>query len=160
MILEFKPLVEAALSRWSILVQLGVVVVLTVLFFAGWAATRRKVLATWLWAWTFDVVALAAVLVIAWPDGDLPDHVIFRAYVIYSSAKILFVLFLALGLFQYRRVAASIVRGVPGWIALTGVAWGIVVLFACRDLVQIQALTYGAAAMILRFTGDTVELLR
>ncbi|MCK5379122.1 MAG: GGDEF domain-containing protein [Acidobacteria bacterium] len=153
MILEINQMVESALSRWSILVQLGIVLVLTVLFFAAWAVTRRKVLLTWLAAWTLDTVALSAVLVIAIFAADLPGNEIFALYAFYSSAKVLFVLLLALGLFRYRRVAGSMGRGVPGWLALTALVWGILALIFCSDVVQVQAVTYGAVATILIVSG-------
>lgn len=153
MILEVQQLVEAALSRWSILVQLGVVVVLTVLFFAAWAITRRRVLATWMLAWTLDSVALSSVLVIAVFAINFPVEEVFRLYVFYSSAKFLFVLVLALGLFQYRRVPISMARGVPGWLALTGLAWGILVVSFCGTVVEVQAVTYSAVALVLIASG-------
>ena len=70
------------------MVQLGIVFVLMVLFFAAWVATRRKVLLTWLSAWALDTVALIAVLVIAVFAADLSEIEIFALYVTYSSAKV------------------------------------------------------------------------
>ncbi len=142
-----------ALSRWSIVVQLGIVLVLTVLFLAAWGVTRRKVLTTWLAAWTSDSAALSAVLVISVFSQDLPKQEIFALYTFYSSAKVLFVLLLALGLFRYRRIASSMGRGLSGWLVLAALLWGMLVLVFCRDVVQIQAVTYGAVSLILIVSG-------
>ena len=150
---EIQHLLEAALSLWSIVVQLGIVCVLTVLFIAAWIATRRKVLLTWLMAWVFDTTALAIVLVISLLGEKLTMTVMFSLYVAYSTSKVLFGLLLALGLFRYRRVPLSMGSSLPGWIAVVAGAWALGAGVMCRDLVQVQTVTYGAVAMALILSG-------
>ena len=54
-------LVGMALSRWSIMVQGGVIFVLLVFFAVAWITTKRKVLLSWTLAWGMDALAMAFV---------------------------------------------------------------------------------------------------
>jgi len=146
---EVRSIVEGALSWWSIVIQLGVVSVLTILLFITWSATRRKVMATWVIAWAFDSIALGAVLVIATAFRILGPEENIVIYTVYSTAKILFALFLVLGLFQFRRVPASMGANVAARIGLVAAGWCLLVLFVFPDAVQIQTVTYAAVAFIL-----------
>ncbi len=150
---EVQSALDVALSRWSILVQLGIVLVLASLSLLTWITTRRTVVLTWTLAWMSDAAALASVFCIALLQAGLDQPGVFALYMAYTTAKVLFAFLLALGLYQYRRIPAAMGRPVRNWGVLGVIAWSAGVLLVARSPVQVQALTYVAVSVILLGTA-------
>ena len=146
---EAQAALEWALSRWSIAVQLGIVLVLALLFSLAWFSTRRTVLLTWTLAWFSDVLALSSVLGIALLLARLSLPEMMVLYLVYSATKFLFVLLLALGLHQYRRAPAAMGRSAWNRLLLGAAAWTVLVALIADTPVRVQTLTYGGAALVL-----------
>ncbi len=146
---EVQSAVDAALSRWSILVQLGIVAVLATLSTLTWLSTRRAVVLTWTLAWISDTAALTCVLGITLLHEGLENTGVFILYMGYTTAKMLFAFLLALGLFQYRRVPAAMGRTAVRGGLLGIAAWSVAVCLAASEPVHIQALTYVGVSLLL-----------
>ena len=144
---------EAALSLWSIAVQSGVAAILVVVFFTAWFATRRRVTASWTIAWLMDVVGLCAVFCIASLGSSLDPVLILGFYATYGAGKILFALFLILGLYQYRRFRLATSGNVGRWMFLFAALWGMLLFLLFDSPVHLQTTVYLTFGILLCTAG-------
>ncbi|NOZ12594.1 MAG: GGDEF domain-containing protein [Acidobacteria bacterium] len=147
--------VEFALSKWSIAVQGGVIFILLVFFALSWITTKRKVLLTWSLAWIMDLTALLLVYQAAGADiVALKTHLF---YVGYGVSKLLYVFFLVLGLYQYRRASFAMGEMVPRWLIWGLLSWAALLILLRVDAVQAQLMVYAAVVLLLSLAGiDTL----
>lgn len=140
---------EAALSKWSIAVQVGVVAVLVVVFGAAWISTRRRLTASWAIAWLMDALALFSVLVVALFSHVFTPPYVALVYAGYAMFKMLFGAFLVLGLYQYRLSRRIVAVKWPRWV-FAGFFCFACLLFAVFDSpVSIQNAVYLVFGLML-----------
>jgi len=140
-------LVGMALSRWSIMVQGGVILVLFAFFATAWALTKRKVLLTWTLAWGMDALAMAFVYHAV--GVDTTSFQVVSIYVGYGLAKLLFGLFLALGLYQYRRASFAMGAVIPHWLYWLIGGWIVLLILLNGNAVLIQIAVYLVLGFLL-----------
>ncbi|NOY22864.1 MAG: GGDEF domain-containing protein [Acidobacteria bacterium] len=140
-------LVGMVLSRWSITVQGGVIFVLFAFFAVAWALTRRKVLLTWTLAWAMD--ALAMIFVYHAVGINITSFRVVTVYVGYGVAKLLFGLFMVLGLYQYRRASFAMEGVVPRWLYWLIGGWILLLFVLNGNVIFIQIAVYFALGLLL-----------
>ncbi len=146
---------EFALSKWSITVQGGVIFILLVFFTLSWITTKRKVLLTWSLAWIMDLIAL--LLVYQATGADIVALKTHLFYVGYGVSKLLYVFFLVLGLYQYRRASFAMGEMVPRWLIWGLLGWAALLILLHVDAVQAQLMVYIAVVLLLFVTSiDTL----
>jgi len=145
---EIQAIINGVLGWWSIIIQLGVVSVLTILLLVTWIVTRRKVISTWLVAWSFDSLGLILVLIIASAGSFLGGETRSVLFIGYSTAKVLFALFLILGLFRYRRNPFAMGKSSSMAVMVLAAFWGIILLIFFRGSLIVQLATYAMVCML------------
>ncbi len=140
-------LVEKTLSQWSIIVQGGVVFVLLMFFAVAWLTTKRKTLLSWTLAWAMD--ALALLFVYQGIGVDTTSFRIISVYEGYGISKLLFGFFLALGLYQYRRVSFAMDTIIPRWLYWIMGLWAILLFVMNGSAVREQMAVYIALSLLL-----------
>lgn len=140
---------EAALTKWSIAVQAGVVAVLVVVFGAAWFSTRRRLAASWSIAWLMDALALFSVLVVALFSESFSHRYVMLVYAGYAMFKLLFGAFLVLGLYQYRLSRGIVAVKWPRWVFLVFFCFASLLFAVFDSPVSIQNAVYLVFGLML-----------
>ena len=96
-------LIDAALSAWSIFIQLMINSPLFLLFLLSWFITKKKIFITWSLAWGLNLSALGMVFVISnfFINTDFPKQIIF--YALYGAIKVMFAIVLVISAVQFSK---------------------------------------------------------
>ncbi len=92
--------INIILNHWSLTIQVAVLCVFIVIFFALKLSSPRRVIHTWFIAWSFDVTALTMVIFVLNGTGHFSDFSLQLFYSLYALAKIWFAIMLFEGLYQ------------------------------------------------------------
>lgn len=92
--------INVILNHWSLTIQVAVLCVFVVIFFALKLSSPRRVIHTWFMAWSFDVIALTMVIFVLNGTGRFSDFSLQLFYSLYALAKIWFAIMLFEGLYQ------------------------------------------------------------
>jgi GGDEF domain-containing protein len=92
--------INIILNHWSLTIQIAILSVFVIVFFALKLSSKRKVIASWFYAWLFNAFALSMVIVVLWGTETMSPDWLRLFYSLYAIAKISFALFLFIGLYQ------------------------------------------------------------
>ena len=133
-------LIDAALSAWSIFIQLMINSPLFLLFLLSWFITRKKIFSTWSLAWALNLIALAMVFIISnlFVNTNSPKQIIF--YALYGAIKIMFAVVLLISAIQFSKRNQAFTVPV---LFLVSIGFLMYIIFLFLQPVTIQFMVYG-----------------
>ncbi|MEN1729556.1 MAG: GGDEF domain-containing protein [Pseudomonadota bacterium] len=150
---ETAQAIDIALNTWAVSMQVAILVVFTVVFFALWVRYPRRDVFFWVLAWGFNLLALLGIFAVLaavdhWQEGSIK-----ALYLIYAGAKVWFAVLLIIGLGRHlNRLDVFSPRVIQ--VALGVTAIGLLVLFfSVADTLQIQIFVYLLVGAILLLGG-------
>jgi len=152
--------IAEALTRWALIVHLGLAVTLLAVFFALWLGSKREVILTWVLAWSANLLALAALI------GDsflVSDR---NWMLLYCPAKMLFALLLVRGLMMFKRDRLAMFHLSRNWAFIASLVFCFVMTIlptgerlGINLMVAGSVLAFGALVSGLRLTGSDAWFL-
>ncbi len=138
--------IDAALSAWSIFIQLMINLPLFLLFLLSWFTTRKKVFNTWSLAWALNLSALGMVLIISnfFVNTNSPGQIVF--YALYGAAKVMFAIVLVISAIQFSKKNEAIAIPTLFLLSIGLLLW---VMFLFFSPVVIQFVVYGFVFALL-----------
>jgi len=150
---DINVIVDVALNKWALGIQVAILSILTTVFLALWLNSLHRVLFAWLLAWSANLCALLAVFGVILSTGVFPDWVLRLLYVLYAWFKVWFAILLIFGLslhfyqqniFSRRTLKLLLVGTVLGGLMLVGIE---------MDMLLIQIMVYVLVGLILLLGG-------
>ncbi len=135
--------VAEALTRWALVVHLGLVVTLLAVCFVLWFGSRREVILTWVLAWSANLLALVALMGEAFLVPD-PAWML-----LYCPTKMVFALLLVRGIMMFMRDRLAMFHLSRNWAVIASLLF----CFLLMVLPSIDRLgtTFLVAGSILAF---------
>lgn len=143
---------DIILNKWSIVVQISIVLVLVLVFIALWKNFARRVVLSWMLAWVFNLIGLLAIYLVL-ISSDYFSNQSFRAiYLIYALCKIWFAILLVHGLSRYLNQNLLLANNSLKLVIIS-VLFVLAIFFLKVNTLKIQIIVYIIIGLIFATAG-------
>ena len=150
---DINVIVDVALNKWALGIQVAILSILTTVFLALWLNSLHRVLFAWLLAWTANLCALLAVFGVILGTGTFSDAVLRMLYVLYAWFKLWFAILLIFGLSRHFYENSLLNRNAMRWLLIMTTLGGLLLLLLQTDMLLIQIMVYASVGAFLLFGG-------
>ena len=135
--------IGAALTKWALVVHLGLVMTLLAVNLVLWQRSRREVILTWVLAWSANLLALTALTADTFLTED-PAWML-----LYCPTKMVFALLMVRGIMMFKRDRLAMFHLSRNWAVIASLLFCF--LLTMLPAVDRQAITFLVAGSVLAF---------
>ncbi|WP_395376718.1 GGDEF domain-containing protein [Marinicella sp. W31] len=139
---DINVIVDVALNKWALGIQVAILSILTTVFLALWLNSLHRVLFAWLLAWTANLCALLAVFGVILGTGVFSETALRMLYVLYAWFKLWFAILLIFGLSRHFYKNSLLNPSVMRFLLAFTISGGLLLLLMQVDMLIIQILVY------------------
>ena len=148
---DINVIVDVALNKWALGIQVAILSILTTVFLALWLNSLHRVLFAWLLAWTANLCALLAVFGVIVGTGEFSNFALLFLYVLYAWFKLWFAILLIFGLSLHFYKQNIFTRSSLRFLIAATVLGAAALLVIQVDMLLIQILVYTLVGLVLLF---------
>ena len=98
--IKIQQTINILLNQWSLSIQVAVLFIFAIIFFALTLNSERKVIKSWFLAWCLNAFALSMVMFVLFGSDYFNQTLLNIFYILYAITKIWFAIFMFVGLYQ------------------------------------------------------------
>lgn len=148
--------INIVLNQWSLSIQIAILSVFVIIFFALKSSSNRRVINSWFWAWSFNAMALSMVIFVLKGSEYFSPLSLRVFYSLYAIAKIWFVASLFTGLYQLLKERNLFTLNTYKQLTVVSLLFVTCLNIFSLDLLTIQILVYTIVGSIF-FVGSLIQ---
>jgi len=150
--------INVILNQWSLTIQVAILSVFVVIFFALKLKSQRRAINSWFYAWLFNALALIMVIFVLIGSEYFSQISLRIFYSLYAVAKNVFAILLLVGLYQLLQERNLLTKTIQKIMLASGLTFITCVIAFELDLLSIQILVYVSVGVLL-FIGSVIYLM-
>ena len=142
-------LTELALSQWSVIIQVSILIILTFVFVALWIKFPRRSVFNWMFAWISNLSGLIIIFLAIHQKNDISLDTYQHLFALYSLFKIWYAVLLINGLWRYALAKSVSKTTLMHYLPFILVAYFFLLFFISSKVIFTQLMTFSIIGLVL-----------